>query len=683
MSAAESSPQKIRILPSTLADQIAAGEVVERPASVVKELVENAIDAGARRVEVEIESGGRRLVRVVDDGCGMIPDDARLALKRHATSKIAAAEDLWGLRTFGFRGEALPSIAAVSRLTLATKTAGAAAGFRLLVEAGVEVDAREAGIPDGTQVEVRDLFFNTPARQKFQKSEATEAANVSEAMLRLALAHPEVHFRLRTAGRLALDLPVHHELGERVRAALARRGASVLHEAEGEEGGHQVRAFLAGPDEASTTPRSTFLFVGGRFVRDRSLLHALAFGYGALLEKGRYPLATLFIEVPGQELDVNVHPQKLEVRFARPQEVYAAVRHVVGAAIARAPWLAETSARSLRVFTLPPRDGTRGGGRASSRDPFAGGPGPFEGPGSNDARASAAVSGVGVALPRSAQAGLPLRAQVPRARSGSLRDAPAGTGAFDLGYSSRARSLEARSSGAGTADDAPFADASDDAASAGGSREPFFATLTYVGQLDRTYLVCEGPGEMILIDQHAAHERIAFARLRAAHGRREIRRQRLLFPLPVEVDELAAALASDDRLLEPFGFEVTLSDPLAPVRRGEGEGEGSARPSVRTLQVRAVPEMLKDADPKPLLRDVLGQLADGGVATSALERVDHVLATMACHSVVRAGDVLGGEQVLGLLAQLDGVDLRSHCPHGRPVLLRMPLTEIERRFGRT
>jgi DNA mismatch repair protein MutL len=670
MSAAEPSLQKIRIHPSTLADQIAAGEVVERPASVVKELVENAIDAGARRVEVEIESGGRRLIRVVDDGCGMIPDDARLALKRHATSKIAAAEDLWGLRTFGFRGEALPSIAAVARLTLSTKTAGAGAGFRLLVEAGVEVDAREAGIPDGTQVEVRDLFFNTPARQKFQKSEATEAANVSEAMLRLALAHPEVHFRLRTAGRLALDLPVHHELGERVRAALARRGASVLHEAEGEEGGHQVRAFLAGPDEASATPRSTFLFVGGRFVRDRSLLHALAFGYGALLEKGRYPLATLFIDVPGQELDINVHPQKLEVRFARPQEVYAAVRHVVGAAIARAPWLAETSARSLRVFTLPPREGDSGS--------------------VDDARATAAVSGVGVALPRSAQAGLPLRAQAPRSRSGSLRDAPGGSRAFDLGYSSGARTAEARSSRAGAADGAPFGDASDDtdtdtdaaAAVAVGGREPFFAALTYVGQLDRTYLVCEGRGEMILFDQHAAHERIAFARLRAAHGRREIRRQRLLFPLPVEVDELAAALASDDRLLEPFGFEVTL-DAAAAASPGAAGLSHPARGGLRTLQVRAVPEMLKDADPKPLLRDVLGQLADGGVATSALERVDHVLATMACHSVVRAGDVLGREQVLGLLAQLDGVDLRSHCPHGRPVLLRMPLTEIERRFGRT
>jgi DNA mismatch repair protein MutL len=195
----------------------------------------------------------------------------------------------------------------------------------------------------------------------------------------------------------------------------------------------------------------------------------------------------------------------------------------------------------------------------------------------------------------------------------------------------------------------------------------FFGALTYIGQLDRTYLVCEGPGELVLVDQHAAHERVAFARLRAAHTLSDIRRQRLLFPLPVEVDEIGAALAADWRALEPFGFEVEA---------------GPAGSDARTIWVRAVPEMLRDADPKPLLRDVLGQLADGGIATSAIERADHVLATMACHSVVRAGDVLGREEVLALFAQLDGVDLRSHCPHGRPVLLRMPLPEIERRFGR-
>jgi DNA mismatch repair protein MutL len=664
MSAAEESAGKIRILPAALADQIAAGEVVERPASVVKELVENALDAGATRIDVEIESGGRRLIRVVDDGSGMSPADARLALKRHATSKIAEADDLWRLGTFGFRGEALPSIAAVARLTLLTKTAGAEAGFRLTVEAGAETDAREAGIPAGTQVEVRDLFFNTPARQKFQKSESTETANVSEAILRLALAHPAVHFRLRTAGRQALDLPAHRDLGDRVRAALARRGASVLHEAMGEEGGHRVRAFLAGPDEASTTPRSTFLFVGGRFVRDRSLLHALAFGYGAILEKGRYPLATLFLEVPGQELDVNVHPQKLEVRFARPQEVYAAVRHVIGAAIARAPWLDPAPVSAMRVYTLPPSPRTpERAGRGQDGDGWGG------------------VAASGLALGQSAQSVLPLRAQRPPTGEVVMRDAPAdherfaarpAAGAADVADSAR----EALAPGRHVdGEQAPGAGAT--------PRGSFFSTLSYVGQLHRTYLVCEGPGELILIDQHAAHERVAFARLRAAHARSEIRRQRLLFPLPVEIDDVSAALAADSRLLEALGFEVDLGD-LHDAGAAATLGAGAdPRVKTRSVLVRAVPEMLKDADPKPLLRDVLGQLADGTAATSASDRVDHALATMACHSVVRAGDVLGRQEVLALLAQLDDVDLRSHCPHGRPVLLRMSLPEIERRFGRS
>ena len=589
---------KVRVLPPELADQIAAGEVVERPASVVKELVENALDAGARRIEIEIEGGGRRLVRVVDDGSGMEPDDARLALRRHATSKIASADDLWGLRTFGFRGEALPSIAAVSRLTLATRPPDAAAGFKLAVEAGIETDAREVGIPVGTQIEVRDLFFNTPARAKFGKSEPTETANVSEALLRLALANPGAHLRLRVSGRVAMDLPPHRDAAERVRAALARRGAGALHEADGEEGGCHVRAFLAGPDESTNTTRNTFLFVGGRFVRDRNLLHALGLGYGALLEKGRYPMAALFLDVPGADVDVNVHPQKLEVRFARAQEVYAAVRHVVGAAIARAPWLRTTDDRPMRTFTQPPRLET--GGARPVR-----------------------VGGGAMALPRSAQSALPLRA---------LRDAD---------------------------DAAPAADAPTEFAA---SR--FFADLNYVGQVHRTYLVCEAADEVILIDQHAAHERVAYARLRAAHARRQIARQQLLFPIPIEVGEAAAAALETDDLLGGLGFEVA--------RHGPDE-----------ILLRAVPEPLKDADPKPLIRELLSDLADGTpLREGELDRVDHILATIACHSVVRAGDVLSRTEAVALLNQLDGVDLRSHCPHGRPVLLRLPLGEIERRFGR-
>ena len=592
---------RIHVLSHELANQIAVGEVVERPTSVAKELCENAVDAGARRIDVEIEVGGRRLIRVVDDGCGMTAEEARLALQRHATSKITSADDLWGLTTFGFRGEALPSIAAVSRLTLRTKLSGAAAGFRLLVEAGVETDAGEVGMAEGTQLEVRDLFFNTPARLKFLKSESTEAANVSEAILRLALAHPEVHFRLRANGRVTLDLPPHRDMAERVRAALARRGARVLHEAEGEEGGIKVRAFLASPEEAAPAGRSTFLFVGRRFVRDRALLHALAQGYGELLEKGRYPLAALFVDVAGPELDINVHPQKLEVRFSRPQEVYAAVRHVVGRAVSRAPWLAVSP---IRAYTLPPERLAQG----------------------DEDR--------------------PLPARPARDRQEPLS--------------------AVRSSEPGEMLPTLLRDEAVPAAAEPALRG-FFGGLEYIGQLRRTYLVCEGPSELVLVDQHAAHERIMFERLRLAHRQRAVVRQRLLFPIPIELDEVAAAAAREGATVEALaglGFEV--------------EGFGP-----KTMLLRAVPDLLKDVDPKPLLRDVLHRVAEGDSLRRAEENFEQVFATMACHGALRAGDVVTREAALTLLGQLDAVDLHSHCPHGRPVLLRMSIAEIEQRLGRT
>ena len=618
---------RIHVLPSALADQIAAGEVVERPASVVKELVENSIDAGARHVDVEIEAGGRRLIRVVDDGSGMTAGEVRLALLRHATSKISAHDDLWGLSTFGFRGEALPSIAAVARLTIRSKRPTMSAGFSLGHEAGIETNSGDVGMPDGTHIEVRDLFWNTPARLKFMKSEATEAANIAEAVLRLTLAHPEIHFRLRANGRVVLDLPSHRDMGERVRAALARRGASVLHEAQGEEAGVVVRAFLAAPEEASATPRSTFLFVAKRFVRDRSLLHALGMGYGELMERGRYPLAALFVEVPGQELDINVHPQKLEVRFARPQEVYGAVRHVVGAAVARAPWLPSTP---LRAYTLPPEN--------------------LQAPELGLAESPAPA-------PRAQDHGWqePLH-PAERARPRALSHTVEG---LDIPKEERAPQLAPpqlavmRPSG-------------------------FFAGLEYIGQLHGTYLICEGENELVIVDQHAAHERITFERLRQSHRLRQVARQRLLFPIPIEIDEATVAAVragSALQVLADLGFEVEDFGP-------------------KTLLLRAVPDLLKKVDPKPLLTDVVAGLAaeehaegqtDGQTSGSDIAKAgfDHVFATMACHGALRAGDSVSREQAASLLAQLDEVDLRSHCPHGRPVLLRMPLSEIEQRLGRT
>jgi DNA mismatch repair protein MutL len=609
---------RIQVLPTDLANQIAAGEVVERPASVVKELAENSLDAGARRVDIEIENGGRRLVRVVDDGGGMTPEEARLAVQRHATSKLKAAADLWSLSTFGFRGEALPSIAAVARMTLSTRTPESDAGFRLALEGGRETEAREVGMPQGTQIEVRDLFFNQPARLKFQKTDATESGNVSEALLRLSLGHPSAHIRLRSGGRVMLDLPPHRDLGERVRAALGRRGVGALHEARGREGSCEVHAFLGSPDETAGTSRNVFLMVGRRFVRDKNLLHALAMGYGELLERGRYPIAVLFVDVPGDEVDVNVHPQKLEVRFANGQEVQAAVRHVVAASLARAPWL---RAPGNRPYSLPP-----GAERAA----------------------------LGFSQPRA----------VPRMGDGA--HAEAGVRASSVAaYETRSPSAPISPLARPSASPVP-------AALFAGEGSGFFASLRYLGQLERTYLLCEAAGELVILDQHAAHERVVFERIRREFASAPLARQGLLFPLPVDVGEALMAVFGEPSvsgtdaasLLARLGFDV------------EPFGTG-------TLLVRAVPRLLDKADPKPLIIDLLEGAAEGAFPRAAPGALEHVFATMACHAAVRAGDALEPEQVRALLMQMDGIDLATHCPHGRPVSVHVKTQELERRFGRT
>ncbi|HEY0706032.1 MAG TPA: DNA mismatch repair endonuclease MutL [Polyangia bacterium] len=596
---------RIRLLPTELAEQIAAGEVVERPGSVVKELVENSLDAGARKIEVTLDAGGRRLIRIVDDGCGMTPDEARLALLRHATSKIRSADDLWSLRTFGFRGEALPSIASVSRFVIATKVPGALSGFRIALEGGREIEAREHGMPDGTQIEVRDLFFNVPARLKFLKTEATEAGNVTDTLLRLSLANPGVHVRLRSNDRLVLDLPPVDNFAERVRTALGRRGTGALHETMGDENGVRVHAFVAAPEEASTTPRNTFLFVAKRAVRDRALVSALAMAYGDLLEKGRYPLAALFLELDGPDLDVNVHPQKLEVRFANAQEVYAAVRHVVAGGIASAPWL---SARTAFSLPMTPAIGTRflGEPDESPRPPVPGAV--ASAPWSIDAAARQAARGM---------AGGP----------SAVAPAPEWSPPVERGA------------------------------------QAFVEQLTYVGPVHGKYLLCDAPGELVLVDCHAARERLAFARLREAVESGAVTGQALLFPLEIEVDERTATRARAPEVqagLARLGFEI---DDF----------------SGRRLILRSVPAALKQAPAKPLLLDAIAGLGDWGSARPS----DELLLALAAHAASTEEAPAERAAAVELLAALDDADLRARCSHGRAVCLRIPLSELERRLGRS
>jgi len=669
----------IRVLPPDVIDQIAAGEVIERPASVVKELVDNAIDAGARVITVETAGGGRHLVRVVDDGRGMSPGDAVRALERHATSKLRAFADLWGLTTMGFRGEALPAIASVSRFTLTTRREGDVAATRIVVEGGRLGDLAEVGAPVGTCVEVADLLWNVPARLKFLKSEATEATHVTELAARIAMAYPELHLRLRHNGRTALEAPPDRDGFARAQALLGSRIAARMVCAAGEEGGIRVQCFLGAPELAQTTARGVQLFVGRRPVRDRGMLHALAMGYGELVPRGRYPVAVVLVDVPNGTVDLNVHPQKSEVRFSDPSAVYAAVRHVIQNGIARAPWRDELGGTGAVMMTAI----------ASIAPPRL----PFEQPASASAQTYAAqlkearerewmrgsaqarlgldvdqpggprawVSSVKdrVRTARAAEAELASRALAATKHHGDLQTT-LHDGVAALAVEHRREALAETFDAAAPHDEAQLAYGSAPARAPG-----FFASLRYIGQLDLTYLVCEADGELVLIDQHIAHERVELARLKQQgdDGQRAVGTQRMLFPTTLEVRpelvELAAELAP---LLAKVGFEA--------------DAFGTT-----TLAVKSVPGGIRHGDPAHVLRDLLAHWADDG-APSEAERLERVLAEIACHSVVRAGDRLSAGEAEALLRAMDGADFSTHGPHGRPVLLRLPLVEIARRFGR-
>ncbi|WP_428264253.1 DNA mismatch repair endonuclease MutL [Haliangium sp.] len=698
----------IRVLPDEVIDQIAAGEVVERPASVVKELVENALDAHATHVSVEVEAGGKQLIRVLDNGVGMSEEEARLALTRHATSKLRQLDDLFMLDTMGFRGEALPSIAAVSRMTLTTRTRDQVAGTRLDIEGGKIVSVSEVGAPVGTQVEVRDLLFNVPARLKFLKGNATEASHITDAVSKLAMAHPHVHVRLRHGGRMSLDAPLHPSGLERARAVLGTRLGRALHGVSGSENGVRVEAYLAAPDLAQSSARGAHFFAGRRPVKERGLLHALSMGYGELVPKGRYPVAIVRVEVPDGDIDVNVHPQKLEVRFSDAQVVYAAVRHIVRRGLAEAPWLSEQQTGSpvrmrAMAHAAPPREGERGpqasrlakghaaettrmlfpmgresGPRGPGRDQDPGRPAPGSDDGGEGPERERSLARTLFPLaPRSSSSTADPAAQRP---SGASRAADPGPWPY---RPDGPRPAPVSPPSAEAAPVPPAADR-DDAGPAVAPADPgpvrapgigavpvsageaadFFTRLHYIGQLDCTYLVCEADGEMVLVDQHAAHERVEFQRLRERYQRHDIPVQRMLFPKTLELTPAQAAVVADgDHPLASMGFEL--------------EPFGGA-----SYAVKAVPAGLRQGDIEAVLTELLDELAERGGSRALEERLDLALATIACHSVVRAGDRLSEQEVQALFRSMDGVDFKAHCPHGRPVLLRISVDEIARRFGR-
>lgn len=682
---------RIALMPEDLANQIAAGEVVERPASVVKELVENALDAGSQRIDVDIEEGGVKLVRITDDGTGMGPEDAELCLLRHATSKLRCADDLFRLTTMGFRGEALASIAAVSRLVLTTRTRDAVAAYRITTEGGAKTSpSREVGGPVGTQLEVRDLFYNVPARLKFLKTEATETGHIAETLVRLSLSFPGVHFKLRHRGKVTLDLPPHKSAIERSAAALSARGKTAgvptLHLGQASASSISVEAHVGSPEEATATPRNVFLLVNRRFVRDRSLLHAVQAGYGELLEKGRYPLLVLHVEVNPTTVDVNVHPQKLEVRMQDGDAVYSLVRQAVQKVCVQAPWLLGAAPRTRHyVLGGTPAEGSPASALAEPRPSYGG-----ASPALASAAAPSALSVAEHAAPRPAgQLGLPTH---------TAQSSP-GAGLAEH----RARLQKALDLYAPAPQPPPEPTAADvDMAVAGGAAPPvalprpesesegaasgriLLAQLPYLGQLLGTYLLCEGDGELLLIDQHAAHERVVYERLRRAHAGASLSTQRLLFPVALELDPRRSALLDEHaETLQRLGFAVEPRTAAEPTPRAGVPG------ATRAWSLLGAPDLgaygrgaQVHRDPERLFRQVLDELDDGGRSDSLRERSELLLATMACHSAVRAGDPLDESKARALLQAMDEVGYSPYCPHGRPVLVRLSRPEIERRFGR-
>jgi DNA mismatch repair protein MutL len=678
---------KIRVLSDQLANQIAAGEVVERPASVAKELVENAIDAGARRITIDVEAGGRRLLRVMDDGCGMTRDDAVLSFERHATSKISTASDLNAIATLGFRGEALASIASVARVELVTKTLDDAAATRLLIEGGRMRDVKDAAHPGGTTITVRDLFFNVPARRKFLRSEATESFHLTNLVTHYALAHPEIAFTLTNNGRETLRATPAADLRER---AYQIFGAEFLENLLEVNGGlsqvARVRGYVSAPRERRTSRDAQYLFINGRYVRDRLVGRALSDGYRSILPHGVYPAALLFLEIPLEEVDVNVHPAKTEVRFRRAAAVADSVREAVRAALASAGYARPVEA----VYETVSR----------ARDDEANAPEWSMNEGS--AHRSSLSEITQEIIPPSRQGSIefgftppedeglateewkqsqPSNADTPQGLNAILRHAQSASHESEAGAETAGTILsfkqEATATSAphtGEENQAPAPARSESAlpplvSAANLVREvPLESVSTNIrplGQLEESFIIATDDEGLLLIDQHVAHERILFDKYRALEGLRNAESQNLLIPETFDLTPAQAAVfdtvASE---LEMYGF-------------------GLMRLSGRTVAVKAVPADLPAGEARNMLAEVL-ETVDAekrGAARATLR--DEIAASLACHAAIKINTPLAAEKMRWLIDRLLLTSSPTTCPHGRPVILRLTTRDIEKGFHRS
>jgi len=658
---------RIRILAENVANKIAAGEVVERPASVVKELLENALDAGARSIRIEVESGGKRMIRVIDDGSGMNHDDALLAFERHATSKLRTADDLLSIATLGFRGEALPSIAAISRLLLETRTPEEEQGTRIEFAGGKLISVKPAGIPAGTSISVADIFYCVPARRKFLKSETTELGHIASLVTHYALAHPETHFLLKTPSQLILDCAPVEKLSERVYQLFGRQALEELMEIPPNEGPVRsaitepqlevdeqaatlrVSGFASRPEVQRTNRNGIYIFVNRRLVRDRLLLHAIHEAYRNVTPPGVFPVVLLFLDLPYQEVDVNVHPAKIEVRFRHPQFVHDFTRDALRHAL--------SISRPIPGFSAA---------RAAAAGATSGAPAAISG-GAGLAEAAAGYSAAGsVALPPG-----PPRAEIPislgwsagTAEAFELSVGPDRPFAQRLGFDSNAAMNfpmppRERAGSDAAAIEVPLSDAG-----ALPSVEQI-ADLKPLGQVNASFIVAVNAEGLWIIDQHVAHERVLFEQHLRARREGELGGQRMLLPVMVELSprQLVTFEQISDEL-RANGFEAELM-------------------GARSVAIQAAPAGITSADAEKLLFEIVDGIARENQSISIDSLQSKIAASTSCHAAIKVNTPLDTTKMEWLLGELAKTEYPMSCPHGRPVVLRYSVREIERAFKR-
>jgi DNA mismatch repair protein MutL len=619
---------KIRVLPDTVINQIAAGEVVERPASVIRELVDNAVDAGATDVFVALEGGGHSRLKVRDNGCGMSKDEAILAFERHATSKVSCIDDLASLETLGFRGEALASIAAVSKVHLRTRSKDVDVGTHIVFRGGKLSDVQSIPWNVGTEIEVEHLFFNTPARRKFLKSPRSEAARVRTWIAHSGLARPLVRYRLVSDGDEVLHLQPVATIAERARSIFPADLMAVSLS----EGGIAIEGLVSHPGQALSDQSGFVTLINGRLVADKIVQRAVREGYDSMLKDREYPTGYLSLTLPSDQVDVNVHPQKSEVRFRHPQQIFAIVQGAVTAAV-----------RSIR---RPMQIACQGDGETLN---------------------NSSLRSVGQA---SRFEKIPIEATVPLYQAQNLfdRQLPAVESTPDEG-NAQFSAVERRS----------FDEAVREVPSAymGLSNRVTlpaqgvvqtasfrFSNLRYIGQVLECYLVCEHDERLVVVDMHAAHERVNYNRIRKARAEQKILSQRLLIPETVRLtEESVVALMEQEHVLQELGFELSQISP-------------------ETVTVRGVPGVVAHVDCVALLKECAAEPLAVGWRERLEERIDHIAARMACHASVRSGDILTKQEAYALFMQLDEVEISGACPHGRPVVTQFSREMVERWFGR-